>query len=845
MTPNTPQRAAGWHRWALGRGLIGGPRRSLRAGIGLLLLAGVLSLLAAGVAAAAPEPTPRPEPSQTIPDRLPSEPNPLEPTPAPGPTQEPGPAQKAIDKAKKKKLLSDWDRRIETYKKDRRNGGVLSAFEVTDRDGNPVSSYRIFDDTGSWKDWDLKVAAFLVDGFFLGTKWCVSFASFLLAWSLSFKLAGLLLKPALAVSDSLYGSVMVQMGLPGLFLTFATMVASWHLLFGNRARGWGEALAAMVISALALGALAAPPQMLLSEEHGAVGSVRAFAVEVAALVLDNEDAITTPKTTVNGDVDDTVPAGSSAGEQVRGSAAALARPITDELVDAFVVRPSMLLSYGQTFDGACAKKFRDSRIQQAVFDQSIDNAIAKGKSLRDIPVLGVVISGGLNEPIQDLTMEMVQEQAADLGPMAKFEKECVKGEAGSLKKASMDKVGGAAFMFFAALLACVFIVVLDGAFLYAQVCLAKEAMLAKVALVVGVLPGPGRAWLWARGLAVLRYLGLMVLAVVSLAVLIVVLTAILNAPEKDLPGGVTVRFIVIDILCICAFIFRKRLARSTQHLAARARGRLGSSVFGGASSPTDLGSSGSGRRGSMGRRLLIGGLMLGALAASGGTAGAASLGAGGLGSGRGSTYLARRLVRGGGRLISSGARATGSAVTGAAKGSVALGKLGLRSTLGLPVYGPRAARRTSAALTAMPGRTASGAAGLGQRLQTIHQQYAPAVQDFTGEYVHNVRSLGRFVTGRGRSGPYVPRPRTAPPTTPVARAVVRPPASSSPRPRPTAPAPAPARVVVRRRPVPPHQQQPPATAAQAGLHRRLHRIRNAPQPTGGGRPARRLPGGRP
>ncbi|MFD9152316.1 hypothetical protein ACFWDF_34805, partial [Streptomyces diastaticus] len=51
--------------------------------------------------------------------------------------------------------------------------------------------------------WDLKIEAFLVEMLFLGSKWLVSFACFLIAWSLSFKLAGLLLKPALIVSDAL------------------------------------------------------------------------------------------------------------------------------------------------------------------------------------------------------------------------------------------------------------------------------------------------------------------------------------------------------------------------------------------------------------------------------------------------------------------------------------------------------------------------------------------------------------------------------------------------------------------------------------------------------------------
>lgn len=68
---------------------------------------------------------------------------------------------------------------------------------------------------------DLKIQAFLVEMLFLANKWLVSFACFLSAWSLSFKLAGLLLKPALIVSDALYANVVVQVGLPGLCLTYA------------------------------------------------------------------------------------------------------------------------------------------------------------------------------------------------------------------------------------------------------------------------------------------------------------------------------------------------------------------------------------------------------------------------------------------------------------------------------------------------------------------------------------------------------------------------------------------------------------------------------------------------
>ncbi|WP_158692944.1 hypothetical protein, partial [Streptomyces roseochromogenus] len=620
------------------------PGRTLAAGIALFLAATVVSLVLAGTAGAVPTPSPSPSPSlyqpgleTPVPGLLhppsPTAPSPTAPTPAASASAGTGAAdggqdtsketqaqkkarEEAEKKEKAKQVLDEWNKRVEQYKADRRNGGVLSAFEVTDRDGNPVSSYRVYADTGGWSDWDLKIESFLVDGMFLETKYGVSFACFVLAWSLAFKMAGLLLKPALTVSNALYANVIVQIGLPGLCLTYAGTVAAWHLMFGRRARGWGEAAASLVISALAITTLAAPPQMMLSEQHGAVGSARSLAVDVAALILDNQEAIHTPKTTTNNGIDDSVPAGTSAGAQVRSKASALARPITDELVDAFVVRPSELLSYGQTFDGKCAKQFRDSRIQQAVADQWLDDALNAGPNAmrKHIPwigdTLGSVMKGATFGP-----NELVKEKVKAVGPIAKFEKACVKGDVTSLKKASMDKVGGAFFVMLASLLVCLFIIVVDWMFLYAQICIAKEAMIAKCALAIGVLPGPGRFWLWNRAVTVLRYLGLMVLAVASLAVLIVVVKAILNAPESDLPGGVTIRFVVLDIVTISAFRYRRQLVRSTEGLALRARTRLGNSVFGG-SAPVDPGPPP--RRHSLGRRLLAGGVMLGALAASGG-----------------------------------------------------------------------------------------------------------------------------------------------------------------------------------------------------------------------------------
>lgn len=841
------------------------PGRSMAAGLVLLALSCLASLVLAGVAAhAAPGPSPSPSSSRgglldnpfvpgpqgpvpgtsgsPSPPVLPGPPNPLKPSPlVPDPSATDNGLSDLLDDAREKeerekreaaeeerrkqeKAQEEFEKKVSAYKKDRAaQGGVLSAFDVTDRDGNPVSSYRIYADTGDWNDWDLSIEGFLVDMLFLGNKWLVSFACFLISWSLSFFLAGLLLRPALQVSTSLYGSVVTQLGLPLLFLTVTLVVASFHLLFGNRVRGWGEMAAALVISALAIGALASPPQLLLSKDTGVVASVRNLAVETAALVLDKEPITSTRPTTDAGW--EKKASGDSVGERVRSAPSALARPITDALVDAFVARPAMLLSYGRTFDGKCGKEFRDSRIEQAVYDREVDERKEKGKSfLKNIPGLGVALPDTVKDWLVDTTVDVTTDEVMNMihgsGPVASFEKDCVK-DPGTVKKASMDKVGGAAFMLLAAFLTCAFITVLGCGFLFAQIHIAIEAMIAKVALAAGILPGPGRAWLWDRAAAIARGLALMLACIVSLAVFVVVVNTVLNTPERDLPGGLTVRFIVLDGICVAAFLYRRKLARTTRKMVTRVRQQLGSSPLGGAASAP----AGSGReRGGVGKRLVLGGLTLGTAVATGGTSTALGTAAR-IGGGRAAAGITTRLARAGGRAATGLATAAERTVRAGARTAVRAGRVGLQATVGLPVYGPRVARRVGPAVSALPGQAAARATGAIRQLHDRRQEMSARAQpalELGREAQHNVRSLGRIVRGRPGLGVYQPAtppaPQQAPPTVPAARRL---PAPAEPG---AGPGPAPRPGGVRRRPTPQRGLQPPAGAAHARLHQQLHRV---------------------
>lgn len=576
------------------------PGRALLAGV-LLLLVSVMTLtFLAGVVAAEPAPNPcgdRGTGGNACADNN-------------EPLKE---RKKEREEAEANKSPTEkFEDRVQEYKDEARlSKGVLGAFDVVDRDGNPVSIYQVHADTGDWMSWDLKARHFLVEMLFQINIWLVAFACWLISWALSFSLAAIFLKPVIAVSNSLHSNLIMQMGLASLFLTFAMVVASWHWMFGVKARGWGEAAAALLISALAATVLVSPVTLLLDEQEGAVGKAQQLSAEVAALILDGVEG---PKERApgeeeaaerdyyrNGQLPDT--------PKITDLPEEISRPITDALVDAFIARPAMLLSYGQVWEGTCATQFREQRARQAVYEDMIKEEQDKrngpiGRWLEDqldkIPGIGGFLSEKQSQSMQewreltsqDISQDDAWKELESIGPIEGFEDSCVEGSAQAAKRASPEKIGGAVFLLFAALLAVAFIVLSVGTYLNAQVWLAVEAALAKAALVVGVAPGPGRAWLWSRLASIGRWLAMLVLAVAALALFIVIIVAVITASEEDLPGGIVVRFVVIDVVAVAMFMFRKRLLATAGRLASRAQTRLGNSNLGGQTLTSPMDSAG-------------------------------------------------------------------------------------------------------------------------------------------------------------------------------------------------------------------------------------------------------------
>ncbi|MEU6987350.1 hypothetical protein ABZ946_28655 [Streptomyces sp. NPDC046324] len=450
-------------------------------------------------------------------------------------------------------------------------GGVLGVFNVTDANGLPISIYTVKSDTGGVLEWELGIQDLLTGSAFMATKWGIAFCCWLIVWSLSFGLAKLLLVPVLSVANSLHTRVILEMGLPTLFLAVCAVICVARIFFGDKARGWGDAALSILLSALTVTLLASPPQALLGEETGAIAVTRGLALEVADVILDanpatpeKNDGVTTPAT-----------------------GATLSRPLTDALTDAFIVKPAMLLQYGRVFEGECAAEYADTRLEQLAYDRAIHsrtNKVKKYSAYADY--LSPSAWAGLPGPSDafntglDISTRWAVDHFGD-PPMERFEAKCVPGDVDAAKKASLDKLGGGLFLLIAAFIVTLLITALAGSFLVAQCGIAWDAVRAEPALIAGTIPGAGRAFLWDWAASVLHRLGQMLVSVVGLAVFILIVQAVLNPVQDDWGRELTLRFLVVDIVCIGAIMKRKKLATRSKQVAANFRAKMSNARIGG------------------------------------------------------------------------------------------------------------------------------------------------------------------------------------------------------------------------------------------------------------------------
>ncbi|MEV7245207.1 hypothetical protein AB0N92_28755 [Streptomyces sp. NPDC093248] len=637
--------------------------------------------------------------------------------------------------------------------------GLLQPFNVTDKDGVPISSYTVKTDTGGWKDIDLKIWNIVAQLLFSVSKWVIGFTCWLIKWALNFGLAKVMVGPVEDISSTIKNQVIDRLGLPGLFLTFAGFYCGWLILFKERSRGFAEIGVSLVVAALTTTVLVSPAQVLLGQhdqaqpqgstmllsEGGLVGKSKDFTLEVASIVLADDPA------------------------SAKGSADPnnVAKPITDALVEAFIVKPNQLMVYGQTFDGQCDKAFREFKLAEFNLDQL-------GMNYWDAAMMDSIYDTNF---IGQLTENSKKFEAAcgDVKPKA--------------KRASADLAFSALFVAIAAVIVAILMILVTGTFLTAQGWLAFEAIRGHWALTAGILPGGGRATLWRWFSAITKAVLGVIISILFLAIFILIVLALIDADTGDV---LAVKFIVIDVTAVAGLAGHKRIKQTAQSIAVNLNRKLVNARVGGSrrsvfNSPGRYAETAPGLKQMWGeargeaRRVSrpVGQGMKAAknawvgspqanrkasrlrTAARLATNAAAAVGTGGASAAAkvaaqqaAKQTLKKRLATAAANKMSQtrGGRATmatGKAAAATAKYGAKATKFAFMATVGAPVGIPRgvaATKRGAAAATARAGQVRDQLKAVKER--TIDKKVQEA-KDFGAEYKRNVATAGKFVAKQG------------------------------------------------------------------------------------------------
>ncbi|MET9103841.1 hypothetical protein [Streptomyces antibioticus] len=637
--------------------------------------------------------------------------------------------------------------------------GLLQPFNVTDKDGVPISSYTVKTDTGGWKDIDLKIWNIVAQLLFGVSKWVIGFTCWLIKWALNFGLAKVMVGPVEDISSTIKNQVIDRLGLPGLFLTFAGFYCGWLILFKERSRGFAEIGVSLVVAALTTTVLVSPAQVLLGQhdqvqpqgstmllsEGGLVGKSKDFTLEVASIVLADDPA------------------------SAKGSADPnnVAKPITDALVEAFIVKPNQLMVYGQTFDGQCDKAFREFKLAEFNLDQL-------GMNYWDAAMMDSIYDTNF---IGQLTENSKKFEAAcgDVKPKA--------------KRASADLAFSALFVAIAAVIVAILMILVTGTFLTAQGWLAFEAIRGHWALTAGILPGGGRATLWRWFSAITKAVLGVIISILFLAIFILIVLALIDADTGDV---LAVKFIVIDVTAVAGLAGHKRIKQTAQSIAVNLNRKLVNARVGGSrrsvfNSPGRYAETAPGLKQMWGeargeaRRVSrpVGQGLKAAknawvgspqanrkasrlrTAARLATNAAAAVGTGGASAAAkvaaqqaAKQTLKKRLASAAANKMSQtrGGRATmatGKAAAATAKYGAKATKFAFMATVGAPVGIPRgvaATKRGAAAATARAGQVRDQLKAVKER--TIDKRVQEA-KDFGAEYKRNVATAGKFVAKQG------------------------------------------------------------------------------------------------
>lgn len=565
------------------------------------------------------------------------------------------------------------------------DGSAMNTFDLTDSHGVRISQYQMSIDGGGLSSpgkffWSQQVLA-LWEIY----RWFIGMLAWAVDWVIGFSWLTWVSKPFNAIATSLKTDVIDKTLLVSVAMAIGSFVVGWWIIKGRHASGIAELIASGLILTLATGALANPVAMITGNA-GPLTQARNAGVEVANLIT-------------------------SAGKVSSDDSAQLKANTSGMIVDTFIRVPHQLINFNTVLDQ----------------DKNCSDAYTKA------------LQGGPYKSDDDALRSAV-------GKCNKQAKEYADNPgAGMLMPLFGVGVSGVLLGLFALFLSMLlFVAVLMALY---------EAVKLIISLIIGVIPGASRVSV-IDGLA---NLAAMVLAVFSLIVVLGGYLFVVRSVFAD-AGGVApmARFLLADLILIAGLVILWKVWKSHTKAAESMRGRARkfaapkANKISRPSVPARISNWATAAPANAQHRELLSALNgSSAGAAGGGGAGAAGKASGFKARSRAMAGQATNLLNGTNAghsvvLAGQGAKVAGKGAKVAGKLAVTAGKYALMSTIGAPVYAPRAAKVAKAAMKNRGG-TAGGWA----------KKKAAAAGAFKDEYVGNTAAAGRAA---GRAAGVVAKP---------------------------------------------------------------------------------------
>ncbi|MFD0367645.1 hypothetical protein [Streptomyces sp. NPDC127114] len=484
-------------------------------------------------------------------------------------------------------------------------GGILGPLNVPSSEGVPLDRYELdpmpsgadFPDpagaaTGTvmeMDDFGDQVRRFLGSGMFAFARTTTGFSSWLIDWVYRFPVIDKLTGPAQTLSDAYERQIIGPLGLAGLCLAWAFVFGLVLVMRGRVARGAGEILLTLLIAGIAA-TTAVQPAVLLGYD-GPVQQAQRAALEAATITAHSGnptpsasspcDSIAGPARTLclqnQAKTSPGTPAKPDQTKQCAGvagpardtcltgerplNAADVSKPISDTLTDTLVVKPYMLLQYGQVID-------KNSPLY-AVHLKSVTPPAPPSEKAREECRL---IKGPAYDYClaKDATWTNRAEEFKKLGP---------DGEAvfAYMRTNEWDKVIGAFLVLVAAIILALVVVLLAVALITAQFGCVIAAVGTVVVFALALLPGPGRGVLWRW----CGYLAGSMLVLFAVAVFIPLFGVGARAVLADSDSSLIERLVVLDSLAVTAIVLQRRIIQGSRAFGQRFAQRMRYAKVGG------------------------------------------------------------------------------------------------------------------------------------------------------------------------------------------------------------------------------------------------------------------------